>query len=89
MTNEMEKKNESEREVKERKTAEGKRILEAVEDMRTTALKRLRRRNKSLSPGTVAGNQSDEEIEMMQKEMEFRKEVESSRYLLQKERLSL
>ena len=89
MIYEIKEKNESDREVKENKTAQDKRILEAGEDMRTTALKRQRRRKTSLSPGTVAGNQSEEKIEIMQKDMELRKETENARYLLQKERLSL
>lgn len=63
---------------------ERKSILEAGVDIRNTELKRQRCRNKS-----VAGNKSDEEIELIQKEIELREEAENARYLLQKERLSL
>ena len=57
--------------------------------MRETAIKRQRRRKKSLSPGSTGGNHSDEKLELTQKDMVMRKEADAAQYLLQKERLSL
>ena len=86
---EMREKIETKWDVKDKKTADDKRILQAGEDMRETAIKRQRRRKKSISSGSMAGNHSDEELDLIQKDMVTRKEADAAQYLLQKEHLSL
>ena len=89
MIHEMREKSETERDVKDKRTVDDNRILQAREDMRETAIKRRRRLKMSPFPGSIAGNHSDGELELIQKDMEMRKAADAAQYILQKECLSL